>query len=106
MKALFTFVLLALLCSRPVSAAVWLDDDEWRRNGAVSRHLWTPDAASADMAGMRVSAGLALGLRGPLRGQLGTRLAPSIHFALDRRSSVCILSSGRRGTAIVWQVSH
>ncbi len=77
--------------------------DELRRNGAVSRHLWVPEAATADVAGLRVSAGVALGLRGPLRTQLGARLAPSVQFAIDRRSSVAILASGRGGAAIVWQ---
>jgi hypothetical protein len=106
MRILLAIALLGLLGARPAGAAPLLGDDDLRRNGAVSRHLWSPDAASVDVAGIRVSAGLAVGLRGPLRSQLGTPLAPAIHFALDSRSGICILSSGRRGAAILWQVTN
>jgi hypothetical protein len=78
-------------------------DDEFRRNGAVSRHLWAPQAARTEMAGTPVSLGLALGLRGPLRDQLGVRMAPAVQFELDRRSSVALLASGRGGAMLVWQ---
>jgi hypothetical protein len=106
MRILFAIALLGLLGARTVGAAPLLGDDDLRRNGAVSRHLWSPDLASADVAGIRVSAGLAVGLRSSLRSQLGTPLAPSLNFSLDSRSSICILSSGRRGSAILWQVTN
>jgi len=94
-----------LLAGRPAAAAPPLDvGEELRRNGAISRHFWAPEATTADVAGARVSAGVALGLRGPLRNQLGARLAPSIQFAFDRRSSLSVLASGRGGAAIVWQL--
>lgn len=98
--------LLLLLVAGTAAAAPLLDTEELRRNGAVSRHLWTPDATSTEVAGMRLAVGLALGLRGPLRNQLGTRLAPSLSLQLDRHSSVSVLASGRGGAAIVWQRSN
>lgn len=81
-------------------------DDEFRRNGAVSRHLWAPQAARTEIAGQPVAFGVALGLRGPLRDQLGVRVAPAVHFALDRRSSMALLASGKGGAMLVWQRSQ
>jgi len=78
-------------------------DDEFRRNGAVSRHLWAPQAARTEVAGMPVSLGLALGLRGPLRDQLGVSVAPALQFELDRHSNIALLASGRGGAMLVWQ---
>lgn len=81
-------------------------DDEFRRNGAVSRHLWAPQATRTEVGGMPVSLGVALGLRGPLRDQLGVRVAPAVHLSLDRRSSMSLLASGKGGAMLVWQRSH
>lgn len=81
-------------------------DDEFRRNGAVSRHLWAPQATRTELAGMPVSLGVALGLRGPLRDQLGVRVAPAVHLALDKRSSMSLLASGKGGAMLVWQRSN
>jgi hypothetical protein len=81
-------------------------DDEFRRNGVVSRHLWAPQAARTEVAGVPVSLGVALGLRGHLRTQLGTRIAPAVHFELDRRSSMALLASGKGGAMLVWQRSN
>jgi len=88
------------VCAEPSS------DDEFRRNGAVSRHLWAPQATRGELAGMPVSLGLALGLRGPLRDQLGARVAPAVQFELDRHSSMALLASGRGGAMLVWQRSN
>jgi hypothetical protein len=85
------------LCGEPSS------DDEFRRNGAVSRHLWAPQATRTELAGVPVSLGVALGLRGQLRDQLGVRVAPAVHFELDRRSSMALLASGKGGAMLVWQ---
>ncbi len=81
-------------------------DDEFRRNGAVSRHLWAPQATRTELGGMPVSQGVALGLRGPLRDQLGVRVAPAVHLSLDRRSSLSLLASGKGGAMLVWQRSN
>lgn len=89
--------------------AAWAEpgsDDEFRRNGAVSRHLWAPQAARTEVAGMPVSLGLALGLRGHVRSQLGSRIAPAVHFELDRRSNLSLLASGKGGAMLVWQRSN
>jgi hypothetical protein len=88
------------LCGEPAS------DDEFRRNGAVSRHLWAPQATRTELAGVPVSLGVALGLRGHLRDQLGVRVAPAVHFELDRRSSMALLASGKGGAMLVWQRSN
>ena len=76
-----------------------------------------PDpAARAELAGLgpgelaeRFAAPLAFGtagLRGPLRDQLGVRVAPAVHFELDRRSSMALLASGKGGAMLVWQRSN
>ena len=101
------FLTIALLGA--AGQAAWAEpssDDEFRRNGAVSSHLWAPQAARTEVAGMPVSLGLALGLRGPLRDQLGVRVAPAVQFELDRRSSMALLASGRGGAMLVWQRSN
>ena len=99
------FLTLALL-GAAASALCDESDDEFRRNGAVSRHLWAPQATRTELAGVPVSLSVALGLRGHLRSQLGTRVAPAVHFELDRRSSVALLASGKGGAMLVWQRSN
>lgn len=88
------------LCDEPSS------HDEFRRNGAVSSHLWAPQATRTELAGVPTSLGVALGLRGPLRDRLGVRVAPAVHFELDRHSSMALLASGRGGAMLVWQRSN
>lgn len=98
-------VIILLGTAGKVAWAAPSSDDEFRRNGAVSHRLWAPHAARTEVAGAPVSLGLALGLRGQLRTQLGARVAPALLFELDRRSSMALLASGRGGAMLVWQRS-
>ena len=85
-------------------AGPWGDSDELQRNGAVSRRLWKPEVASVEWGGMRVSAGVALGLRGPLQDQLGRRHTPALTLDLGGRSSLSLLP-GNDGAMLVWQAA-
>ncbi len=93
-----------LLASVAAQAEPWLDSDELQRNGAVSRRLWKPDIASADWGGVRVSAGVALGLRGPLQDQLGRRHTPALTMEFGARNSLSLLP-GNDGAMLVWQIA-
>lgn len=68
-------------------------------NGEVSRRLWVPEFAQ----GRRVSAGLALGLRGSVRQQLDSRVAPAVTLRLDDEASVSVIGAPGRGVMLVWQ---
>lgn len=93
-----------LLGSVAAQAEPWFDKDELQRNGAVSRRLWKPDMASADWGGVRISAGVALGLRGPLQEQLGRRHTPALTLDFGARSSLSLLP-GNDGAMLVWQTA-
>ncbi len=94
-----------LLCLHgAVRAEPWLDSDELQRNGAVSRRLWKPEAASATLGGMRVSAGMAIGLRGPLQANLGRRHTPALTLETGQRSSLSLLA-GNDSAMLVWQTA-
>ena len=109
MTASHRFLLIACLmaqAARPAQAAPLLGGDDLQRNGAVSRHLWTPDFTRAEFAGLRLSAGLALGLREPLRGPLGRRVTPALSLDLGQRSSLSVLPGNGRGAMLVLQTAH
>jgi hypothetical protein len=93
---------LAALCAQAGGAPLFGDDD-LQRNGAVSRHLWTPDLANGKVANFRVSAGVALGLRASLRDNLGRNVAPAFTLHLDQGTSVSLLPAGNRGAMLVLQ---
>ena len=95
---------LLVLASLPAAAEPWFERDDLRRNGAVSRHLWKPEMASAEWGGHRVSAGVAIGLRGAVRENLGRRVTPALTLELDRRSSLSLLP-GNDGAMLVWQAT-
>jgi hypothetical protein len=102
----FLTAALMALAGLPAAAAPLFGGDELQRNGAVSRHLWTPDCARGQVAGVRLSAGLALGLSDPLHGPLGRRVTPALKLQLDSRSSLSLLPGNGRGTMLVLQTAH
>ncbi len=73
-----------------------------QRNGAVSRHFWSPGFASGEWGGSRFSAGLAVGLRGPVRDNLGRGVAPALSWQLEGRARLSLLARGDRGVMLVW----
>lgn len=87
----------------PAAAAPLFGGDDLQRNGAVSRHLWTPDVANGRVANLRLSAGVALGLREHLRNNLGRSVAPAFTLHLDPDTSVSLLPAGNRGAMLVLQ---
>lgn len=98
------FAALLMCVGGAARAEPWFDSDEVQRNGAISRHIWKPDAASADLGGVRVSAGMALGLRGPLQANLGRRHTPALTVETGQRSSLSLLA-GNDGAMLVWQTT-
>lgn len=94
------------LACLPAAAASWLDGEEgseWQRNGRLSRYLWEPGFASGQAGGVAVSAGVAVGLRGPVHANVGRRVAPALTLQWDRRASVSVLPAGG-GAMFVLQV--
>lgn len=96
---------LQALAATPARAEPLFGADELQRNGVVSRHLWTPDFATAEAGGMRFSAGVALGLRGSLQANLGRRATPMLTMQIDRRSSLSLLPAGSSGAMLVLQTA-
>ena len=88
----------------PATAAPWFDGEALQRNGGLARHLWEPAFASTQVAGLPFSAGLAVGLRGAVRDQLDTRVAPTLTLQTGARSSVSLLAAGGRGAMLVLQL--
>lgn len=97
---------LPALMALPAAAEPACGGDELRRHGAVSRHAWAPEFACGEVAGMRISAGLALGLRSNLRTQLDSSVVPAVVLQLDQRSNLSLLASDKRGAMLVWQRSN
>lgn len=87
-------------------AAPVFGNDDLRRNGAVSRHVWTPDLATGEVAGLRVSAGLALGLRDTMKAQLGRSVTPALTVQLQGGSSLSLLPGSEGGAMLVLQTRH
>lgn len=74
---------------------------ELQRNGALSHHLYVPSGAAAVLDN-RVGAGIALGLKGPLRQQLGAA-APAFSFSVTAKTSLSVLAVPGKGAALVLQ---
>src|SRR5262245_32332576 len=108
MRSMFvscSLVLLGAAAAGSAAAAPLFGGDELERNGAISRHLWTPDLARHEIAGLRVSTGLALGLRGAIRDNLGRNVTPAIAIELRSGSTVALLPAGERGAMLVFQTA-
>lgn len=95
---------LALLAgAASAQATPWLDSEDLQRNGAVSRHLWQPEFANAEVGGLHFSAGVAIGLRGAVQASVGRNVAPALMLDLGQRSSLSLLPTGNNGAMLVWQ---
>ncbi|MED5617723.1 hypothetical protein [Ideonella sp. BN130291] len=90
-----------VVCSAAASAEPVAGGD-FRRNGGVSHRLYVPSATDG-IAGPSVSAGLALGLRGVVRQQLGRRLAPTLTMGVNDSTSVSLLAAPGKGAMVVLQ---
>lgn len=95
---------LLMLAGAAAHAEPWFERDDLHRNGAVSRHLWQPEVASTEVAGLRVSAGVAIGLRGAVQNNLGRRYTPALTVETGLRSSLSLLP-GNDGAMLVWQTA-
>jgi hypothetical protein len=78
------------------AASIW-------RHGEVSRRFWAPDTATAEVGGLRLNAGLAIGVRTPLRSAVGARVAPALVLHTGRQSNVTLLAGSQGGAMLVWQ---
>lgn len=76
------------------------------RHGTVSRHFWAPEATSTEVAGMRLSAGIAFGVRAPLRAAVGAPVTPAIVLRTGRHSNMTLLPAESGGALLVWQLRH
>lgn len=85
--------------SAAAAAAPEREDGSLRRNGEVSRRLWTPEFAQ----GRGVSVGLALGLRGAVRQHLDRPVAPAITFELGDRAQLSVIAAPNRGAMVLLQ---
>jgi hypothetical protein len=76
------------------------------RHGMVSRHFWAPASMNLGPSGMRLSAGLAVGVRAPLRATVGAAVAPAFVLDTGGRSSLTLLRAEQGGAMLVWQMRH
>lgn len=87
----------------PASADSQSEPSTLRRHGSVSRFIWAPRAASAQIGGQSLQAGMAIGVRGPLRTALGAAAAPALVLETGRRSNLTLLAAGNGSAMLVWQ---
>jgi hypothetical protein len=91
----------ASLHAEPTTAATSLGAlGELRRNGELSRRLFVPRGAPS--ADERVSAGLAVGLKGAVRQQMGS-VAPSVSMRVSEGSKLSVLAAPGHGAMVVLQ---
>lgn len=76
---------------------------ELQRNGALSRHLWAPSCCRSSLGGLPLSVGLAIGLRGGVRANLGQSVAPALSLQLGARSHLSLLAGDKGGGMLVLQ---
>jgi hypothetical protein len=76
------------------------------QHGTVSRHFWAPSLTTTEIAGLRVSAGLAVGVRAPLRATVGAPVVPAIVLETGRRSNLTLLPAEQGGAMLVWQIRN
>lgn len=76
------------------------------RHGTVSRHFWAPGFATTEVAGLRLAAGLAVGVRAPLRHAVGAAVAPAVVLHTGRASNLTLLRAEQGGALLVWQIRH
>jgi hypothetical protein len=108
-SAVAPLVALATLAASAAAAAEPLADQlrsRLQRHGMVARHFWAPGLTSTEVAGMRLSAGLAVGVRAPLRAAVGAAVAPAIVLHTGPRSNLTLLAADQGGALLVWQLRH
>ncbi len=98
-------LLIGLLLAVAGSASAdepWFSGNDVSANGEVSRRIWKPEFARAEAGGLRYSVGLAIGLRGAVRHQLGRRATPALTMELREGTSVSLLPAGDGQAMLVW----
>lgn len=91
-----------LSLAAPAAWAGPIEIEGLERNGALSRRVWKPEFAKAEVGGLKVSAGVAIGLRGAVRANLDRSVAPALSVDLAHRGSLSLLPA-RDGAMLVWQ---
>ncbi|MBL8287149.1 MAG: hypothetical protein JNL85_04115 [Rubrivivax sp.] len=74
------------------------------RHGTVSRHFW--GIAHTDVAGLPLAAGVAVGVRAPLRNAVGAAVAPALVLQTGRASNLTLLRADSGGALLVWQIRN
>lgn len=107
MRSLYLLAAVTMTCSLPAMPAHAGGSAEWgmQRNGALSRHVWQPEFAQTEIGGMRLSAGVAIGLRGAVKANLDRSVSPALVLGLERGASLSLLPA-RDGAMLVWQSRH
>lgn len=94
-------IVLAGSC-RAAQAAPEVLGGELRSHGEVSRRLWVPSLGEGARHGP-VSAGLALGLKGPVRQQMGRSLAPAVTLRLNADAQLSLVAAPGKGAMVLLQ---
>lgn len=104
MRSLCLIAALTMSCPLPALAggAANTSESGLQRNGALSRHVWQPQFAQTEIGGMRLSAGVAIGLRGSVRANLDRSVSPALVLGTGRGESLSLLPA-RDGAMLVWQ---
>lgn len=107
MRSLFLLAAVTMTCSLPALAAGPAVSSEpgLQRNGPLSRHVWQPAFAQTDIGGMRLSAGVAIGLRGAVKANLDRSVSPALVLGLGRGESLSLLPA-HDGAMLVWQYAR
>lgn len=76
------------------------------RHGTVSRHFWAPGFATTEVGGLRLAAGLAVGVRAPLRSAVGAAVVPALVLQTGSASNLTLLRAEQGGALLVWQIRN
>lgn len=76
------------------------------RHGTVARHFWAPGFATTEVGGLRLAAGLAVGVRAPLRSAVGAAVVPALVLQTGSTSNLTLLRAEQGGALLVWQIRN
>ncbi|HET9643755.1 MAG TPA: hypothetical protein VFP68_10465 [Burkholderiaceae bacterium] len=77
-----------------------------RDGGAVARRILQLDGISTNVAGMRLTPGVAFGLRGTVRDNMSRSIAPALQLQIRQGLSMALLpAAGSGATMLVLQIT-
>jgi hypothetical protein len=104
---LITITFAAICASAQALAADPLPDlGKVRDGGAVARRILQLEGMSTNVAGMRLTPGVAFGLRGSVRDNMSRSIAPALQLQVKPGLSMALLpASGSGATMLVLQIT-